>query len=175
MLKVLYSRMESYFHGKSSGIDPLVIHFNKPVLIDENKIKCLEPAFNLIEEGIHLYLLDSGIARNASGMIETFQREFQDETFRDKFRESYLPILNQIKTKAENQESVGLDLIKTLSGQQINFFRKLIPDPVFRVWQKCLSTNHTCIKVLGAGGGGYFLVFSLKELKELEGFELKEV
>ena len=32
-LKALFSQLESYFHGKSSGIDPLICYLNIPLLI----------------------------------------------------------------------------------------------------------------------------------------------
>ncbi len=35
-LKKVFGELESYFHGKSSGIDPLICYMNLPILI-ENK------------------------------------------------------------------------------------------------------------------------------------------
>ena len=32
-LKSMFSQMESYFHGKSSGLDPLICYLNIPILI----------------------------------------------------------------------------------------------------------------------------------------------
>jgi len=37
LLKVDFALLESYFHGKSSGIDPLISYLNKPFLIDSKK------------------------------------------------------------------------------------------------------------------------------------------
>lgn len=172
VLKLLYSRMESFFHGKSSGMDPLAIHFNQPVLVDQGRVNFLEQSHKLIDDDIHIYLLDSGIARNAGAMIELFQEEMQSLEFKNPFQQKYLPILETIKERAASQLSVDWKLIKALSDQQLTLFHKLIPEPVSEVWKQTSKSDHTCIKVLGAGGGGFFLVFSKKEITELQGYKL---
>jgi len=175
VLKLLYSRMESFFHGKSSGMDPLTIHLNQPILADQGKINILEQGQTLIEEGVRIYLLDSCIPRNSSSMIECFQQEMQSPEFKSEYQRAYLPILEGIKEKAINHIPVNWELIRDLSTQQLKLFRNLIPEPVYNVWKQTSSTGHICIKILGAGGGGFFLLFSKKELKVLQGYRLVEI
>ena len=40
-LKKIFSTMESYFHGNSSGLDPLVSFFNNPIFISEDAVELL--------------------------------------------------------------------------------------------------------------------------------------
>lgn len=174
-LKIFYSRMEAFFHGKSSGLDPVAVHANKPILVDGAKIQIIEHEHKFIDESIKTYLLDSGISRNASAMIETFQVELQNEDFKHQFSNEYLPILQHIKEKVLLEQPIGWDLLKDVSVQQLTYFRKLIPDPIYSTWKQSISDKNTCIKLLGAGGGGFFLVFSKKELSELDGYKLLEV
>ena len=131
VLKLLYSRMESFFHGKSSGMDPLTIHLNQPILADQGKINILEQGQTLIEEGVRIYLLDSCIPRNSSSMIECFQQEMQSPEFKSEYQRAYLPILEGIKEKAINHIPVNWELIRDLSTQQLKLFRNLIPEPVY--------------------------------------------
>jgi hypothetical protein len=39
------------------------------------------------------------------------------------------------------------------------FFQKLIPEKIRSLWEELLQTDKACLKILGAGGGGYFLAF----------------
>ena len=174
-LKIFYSRMESYFHGKSSGLDPVAIHVNKPIVVDGPKIQIIEHQNKFIDENVHIYLLDSGITRNASALIETFQAELQNEDFKRRFSNEYLPILQNIKEKVLQEQPIGWDLLKEVSAQQLNYFRKLIPEPIYSTWKQSISDKNTCIKLLGAGGGGFFLVFSKREVNDLDGYKLTEV
>ncbi|NJK97770.1 MAG: hypothetical protein HC905_25225 [Bacteroidales bacterium] len=64
------------------------------------------------------------------------------------------------------------DQLVELSQWQFKFFRKLIPGSIEDVWN---SSSRTCIKLLGAGGGGYFLVFSKEKLNEYFGFTLVKI
>lgn len=60
-LKTWFGQMESYFHGKSSGLDPLICYLNLPVLIksktDVDTIGI--PSQNMDGKGA-IFLLDSG-------------------------------------------------------------------------------------------------------------------
>jgi mevalonate kinase len=37
-IKSVFGEMESYFHGKSSGMDPLICYMNLPILIENKEI-----------------------------------------------------------------------------------------------------------------------------------------
>ena len=52
-LKEIFSKMESFFHGKSSGLDPLNIYLGKPILINSiNEIEVTKIQKILIERGL---------------------------------------------------------------------------------------------------------------------------
>lgn len=168
----LYGRMESFFHGKSSGIDPLTIHMQRPVVINKGKIEFIEGNENLLND-IKIYLLNSRIQRNAQKMINLFQDELNNDDFKDQFLAEYIPVLETIKDKiSAGNGNVEWELLKELSTQQFRFFKNLIPEPISSIWNKNPSA---CFKLLGAGGGGYFLVFSKKDIRSLSGFSVKRV
>jgi mevalonate kinase len=64
--------LESYFHGKSSGIDPLICFMNLPILIEskESVDKVSIPKEELGKGAI--FLIDSGITGETGPMIQIF-------------------------------------------------------------------------------------------------------
>jgi hypothetical protein len=63
-------------------------------------------------------------------------------------------------------------MLRELSHQQLHFFRRMIPDGLVPLWQQHLSDETAYFKILGAGGGGFFLVFSRNEYKEMGGYSM---
>ena len=57
-IKNLLSIIESKFHGKSSGLDPLVSFLNKPILYSNQKIKLLD---QIIYNDFKVFIIDSQI------------------------------------------------------------------------------------------------------------------
>src|SRR5690606_10766092 len=57
-LKKRLALIESFFHGESSGLDPLVSYLNKPILVKSGQVKVVEDALNI--EDWKIYLIDSG-------------------------------------------------------------------------------------------------------------------
>lgn len=172
-LKEYYSHMESFFHGKSSGLDPLTIHTEKALLANNNSISFLSAS--LLPKNIHLYLLDSGILRNTAQLITGFKQMLEQPDYKHTFEFSYLPILNEVIEGLSHQKNDFWSHLKKLSEMQLKIFENMIPDMIRPIWKKSLQTEDMCIKILGAGGGGFFLLFSKVELNEIEGFKLKRV
>jgi mevalonate kinase len=59
-------------------------------------------------------------------------------------------------------------LMKQLSAHQLIHLEKLIPDHVKRIWVKGLEDDEYYMKLCGAGGGGYMLIYHLNQLPEGE-------
>ena len=68
-LKKTFSTMESYFHGNSSGLDPLVSFFNNPIFISEGVVELLADIKFLNSK---IYLIDSKYSSSTKEMIELF-------------------------------------------------------------------------------------------------------
>ena len=77
-LKLIFSQMESFFHGKSSGLDPLNSYLSLPILI--NSIDNIEstgiPSQNMDGNGA-VFLLDSGLASKTAPMISLFMENMK--------------------------------------------------------------------------------------------------
>lgn len=162
-LKKKLGLIESFFHGKSSGLDPLISFLKQSLVVKNNSILPLEHF--KIPDGFYVY--DSGQTRSGKELIQFYQRN-----------KTQLPLLLTIKElkelnaslidaiKVGNHTSIR-KLMKALSHLQFAFFEKMIPSTVKKVWLKGLSSDAYYMKLCGAGGGGFFLVYDLS--KEIEG------
>lgn len=164
-LKVLLSKIESYFHGISSGIDPLTSYLNSPIVVKKNQVTEYED----LPIGNKLFLYDSGIERNSKPLIATYKQKLQDSaSFQDavyglsRFTER---VIGEVVRDEPYDKS-----FKEISIIQLEHFHEMIPDPVRKVWGEGLTSGKYYMKLSGAGGGGYFLVY-----KNAENIDLKIV
>jgi mevalonate kinase len=70
-LRNILADMECFFHGASSGIDPLVSYLNRPLLLQaEGALQAISlPA---LPQGMRLFLLDSRRTRSTGPMVAIF-------------------------------------------------------------------------------------------------------
>ena len=82
-LKTVFAAMEFFFHGKSSGLDPLNSYLSLPLLIhSKNSIEPTGiPSQNPEGKGA-VFLLDSGIVGETAPMVSIFMQNMEQESFR---------------------------------------------------------------------------------------------
>lgn len=157
ILKKTLAQMESFFHGTSSGTDPLICYLNKPVLMGQEQVSSVE--IPIMEAPYHLFLLDTGIERQATPYIHFFLDKFKtDLLFHEQIKNDYLPEVN----KAIDHFIAGkwLDLFQnfhTISHFQWASFDQLIPQSLQQIWQAGIQQDFFKLKICGAGGGGFIL------------------
>ncbi len=177
-LKKVFGELESFFHGKSSGIDPLICYMNLPILIEnkENVGRVEIPEENAGKGAI--FLIDSGVVGETGPMVQIFFEKLKNEGFRKTLKEEFIKYNNACIQSFLNKEMTPFfKNMKALSKWAYEHFRPMIPDSVFNVWKKGLDTNAYYLKLCGSGGGGYILGFTKdyqKAEKMLKGFH-KEV
>ena len=177
-LKKVFGELESFFHGKSSGIDPLICYMNLPILI-ENKENVGRVEIPQENEGKGaIFLIDSGVVGETGPMVQIFFEKLKNEGFRKTLKEEFIKYNNACIQSFLNKEMTPFfKNMKALSKWAYEHFRPMIPDSVFNAWKKGLDTNAYYLKLCGSGGGGYILGFTKdyqKAEKMLEGFH-KEV
>jgi len=177
-IKAVFGEMESYFHGKSSGMDPLICYMNLPILI-ENKENLDKVAIPKGEEGKGaIFLIDSGITGETGPMIQIFFEKMKTEGFRKTLKEEFIRYNNACIDSFLNKDmNPFFRNLKKLSHWAYEHFRPMIPESIFNIWKKGLDSNAYYLKLCGSGGGGYILGFTKdyeKAEKMLEGFQ-KEV
>ncbi len=177
-LKVIFGQLESYFHGKSSGIDPLICYMNLPILIEskESVDKVSIPKEELGKGAI--FLIDSGITGETGPMIQIFFEKLKNEGFRKTLKEEFIRYNNAcIDAFLKKDMNPFFRNLKKLSVWAYEHFRPMIPENLFNVWKTGLDSNAYYLKLCGSGGGGYILGFAkdyAKAEEMLEGFH-KEV
>lgn len=177
-LKKVFGEMESYFHGKSSGIDPLICYMNLPILI-ENKENVDKVSIPESHEGKGaIFLIDSGMTGETSPMVQIFFEKMKTEGFRKTMKEEFIRYNNAcIDAFLKKEMNPLFRNLKSLSVWAYEHFKPMIPESIYNAWKKGLDTNAYYLKLCGSGGGGYILGFTKdykKAEKMLEGFH-KEV
>jgi mevalonate kinase len=156
--------LESYFHGNSSGTDPLVSYLKHSLLLANDKIDKINVPSP--PDDLFFFLLDCGIARKTEPLVSTFLHKIQNnKNYTSDFENHYVPIVDQ--TIQEHLDGRFPALKKQwleLSQLQTHFFKAMIPQNLIEYWHKGNNEGHTHLKLCGAGGGGYLL--GLSTLKE---------
>ena len=179
-LKSIFSAMESFFHGKSSGLDPLNSYLSIPILINsQDNIEATGiPSQGCDGKGA-VFLLDSGIVGETAPMVNIFMENLKDQGFRTMLKNEFVKY-----TDACVENFLGGDLkslfsnTKQLSRVVLNNFKPMIPEKFHAIWQKGIETNDYYLKLCGSGGGGYILGFTQdleKAQESLKDYKLEVV
>lgn len=161
-LKQIFSKLESYFHGKSSGLDPLICYLNLPVLIkSKTHLDTVGlPTPNETGKGA-IFLMDSGIPGQTQNMVSIFLEKCKNEGFRQIIKHQF---------KKYNDECIDAFLkkdfkplfhsLKQLSQLVYDNFSPMIPDNYKSLWKEGIDSNSYYLKLCGSGGGGFILGFT---------------
>ena len=161
-LKAIFSEMESFFHGKSSGLDPLNSYLSIPILINsKDNIEATGIPSQKSEGKGAVFLLDSGIIGETAPMVGIFMENMKQEGFRKMLKHQFIK-----HTDACVEDFLKGDIkslftnTKQLSKVVLNHFKPMIPKQFHELWQKGIETNEYYLKLCGSGGGGYILGFT---------------
>ena len=172
--------MEAYFHGESSGLDPLNSYLSLPILIQsKNKIKTTGIPSQIKSGKGAVFLIDSGESSQTAPMIEIFFNSMKNKKFNRIMREEFIKISDScVENFLEaNFKALFID-IKKLSSVVFKNFKPMIPSDFHEIWKKGIETNDYFLKLCGSGGGGYILGFTLdieKAKSVLKGLKLEVV
>ncbi|NQX82511.1 MAG: mevalonate kinase [Flavobacteriaceae bacterium] len=160
-LKNIFSEMESFFHGKSSGLDPLNSYLSLPILIN-SKTNIEATGIPSQKEGAGaVFLLDSNIVGKTEPMVSLFMNKMKNEGFRNMIKEEFSKYTDDcIDDFLKGNVNSLFSNIKTLSKIVLKNFKPMIPDSFHELWQNGIDTNSYYLKLCGSGGGGYILGFA---------------
>ena len=180
VLKSIFSKMESFFHGKSSGLDPLNSYLSIPILIkskDDINVTGI-PSQKLNGTGA-VFLLDSGQMGSTAPMVSIFMEKMKSEGFRKMISTQFIKHTNSCVDSFLNGDVKNLfDNTKKLSKIVLDNFKPMIPDEFHELWKKGIENNSYFLKLCGSGGGGYILGFApnIEQAKnDLKDFNLEVV
>jgi len=157
-LKALFGQMESYFHGSSSGIDPLQCYLGKPFKITPRNVEILNDGF--LRNDIHICLIDTKIKSNTKPLVEHFKAQRENPEFLKRFQTEYLPYVKKcINAMIWNDKKVFFSSLRLLTKGQLEFLRPMITDNTLDLFTSNYDFNFG-VKISGSGGGGYVLGFT---------------
>ncbi|KAA2219652.1 MULTISPECIES: mevalonate kinase [Maribacter] len=161
-LKLIFGKMESFFHGKSSGLDPLNSYLSLPILINsqDNIESTSIPSQNLEGKGA-VFLLDSGSIGETAPMVQIFMEQMKNEGFRNMLKDQFIKHTDACVEDFVNGNIKSLFWnLKKLSHVVLDNFKPMIPAKFHDLWKQGIETNDYYLKLCGSGGGGYFLGFT---------------
>jgi len=179
-LKAIFSEMEAFFHGKSSGLDPLNSYLSLPILIHSKDH--IEPAGipSQTENGKGaVFLLDSGTSGETAPMVHIFMEKMKQEGFRKMLKNQFVKHTDAcVEDFLKGDVKSLFGNIKHLSKVVLDHFKPMIPKEFHTLWKKGIETNAYYLKLCGSGGGGYMLGFTqdLQQAQEvLKDYKLEVV
>ncbi len=179
-LRNIFSKMESFFHGKSSGLDPLNSYLSIPILIEsKNKIDVTGIPIEKVNGQGAIFLLDSGQMGSTASMVEIFMNNMKKEGFRKMMNARFIKYTNSCVDSFLKGDLKNLfKNTKTLSRIVFENFKPMIPNKFHKIWKNGIENGSYFLKLCGSGGGGYILGFAPnieKAKKDLKGFNLEVV
>jgi mevalonate kinase len=179
-LKAIFSEMESFFHGKSSGLDPLNSYLSIPILINsKDNIEATGIPSQKTEGKGAVFLLDSGIIGETAPMVSIFMEKMKKEGFRKMLKNQFIKHTDACVDDFLKGDIKSLfDNTKKLSKVVLNHFKPMIPIQFHELWKQGIDTNDYYLKLCGSGGGGYILGFTEdieKARLSLSGYRLEVV
>ena len=161
-LKTIFSQMESFFHGKSSGLDPLNSYLSIPILINsKDNIEATGIPNQSFDGKGAVFLIDSGIVGETAPMVNIFMENLKDQGFRTMLKTQFVKYTDSCVENFLGGDMKSLFAnTKKLSKVVLNNFKPMIPEQFHGIWQKGIDTNDYYLKLCGSGGGGYILGFT---------------
>ncbi len=180
-LKLIFAYVESFFHGNSSGLDPLNSYLSLPILIHskDNVETAGIPSQKQHKNKGAVFLLDSGVVGETAPMVNIFMEKMKHDGFRNMLKNKFVKHTDACVDDflSGNVSSLFLN-IKQLSRTVLDHFKPMIPSQFHALWKQGIETNEYYLKLCGSGGGGYILGFTEnfeKAQKTLKNYQLEVV
>ena len=169
-LKNIFSKMESFFHGESSGLDPVNSYLSSPILIKSKKeIETILIPKQIKNGNQGFFLVDTRESSNTRILVDKFLESMKDNEFEKLFKNEFIEFSNSCIDDFLDSNFNSLQKnIKKLSKFTFDNFKAMIPEQFDSIWSKGLKTDDYFLKLCGSGGGGFILGFSLDLVKSKE-------
>ncbi|MGB0452835.1 MAG: mevalonate kinase family protein [Bacteriovoracaceae bacterium] len=158
-LKQIFSKLESHFHGSSSGVDPLISYLNCPIFLEKGKnVQKIEIPGKSEKSNLVMFLLNTHRARKTEPLVNLFLEKCKARDFTNLCNDVLIPTTNSCIENFLNQNTgMLLNSFKELSEFQLKNFSQMVPKLFHDVWCHGIDTDSFYLKLCGAGGGGFIL------------------
>jgi len=175
-IKLKLSLIESYFHGLSSGIDPLVSLLKKPVLIGSNTSFITMVALSLFSKIYTLFLINTHSMGKTDLLVSSFLKRYKQPDFKKIINQEYIPLINSTIEAIQNADFGHFDqLMINYSLFQFTYFKEMIPLEMRTSFDHGIKSSDFTLKLCGSGGGGFILGFARDRTKAESYFKLNHL
>lgn len=151
----ILSQMESYFHGESSGVDPLVSLSGRSYATVNGEGTLIDSD---IPSSISLHIVMTSAVRNTAPLIEYFRDSMTKRKFPKRMQEEQIPAVHDFVTAwLDGRVSDVENAFNTISEIEWDICKPMITREIKPLWQASLESDEFSIKLCGAGGGGAYL------------------
>ena len=175
LLRSQLSVLENYFHGTSSGNDPLVCYSNWTILMNEDKSIVRKRGDRLHLPIVKLFLVDTKIFGDTKSNVDKYRQLMQQQSFHEAFCAKLIPAVNECTMSYTAVRPELIQQLYNLSELQLEFFRDMIPNHFVEHFIHGIQYNKFALKLCGSGGGGYMLGFTQDIVKTTEYFSIFDV
>jgi len=160
-LKTIFAQMESFFHGVSSGMDPLNSYVRNPLLIKpDHHIESVGIPREFSKDG-GIFLINTGKPGKTGPLVSLFFDQCKQENFKKLIIEEMIPFTNSsIEAIVKGDFKTFFKNLKSLSKFLFMHLKPMIPVAFLDIWQTGIDTGTYYLKLCGSGGGGFLLGFA---------------
>jgi mevalonate kinase len=175
-LKKIFSQMESFFHGVSSGMDPLNSYMRNPLLIKpDHHIEPVGIPREFPKSG-GIFLINTGTPGKTGPLVSLFFDKCKQENFAKLVKDEMIPYTNKSIEAILNGEFLEFfKNLKLLSKFLLQHLKPMIPSAFLDIWQAGIDTGNYYLKLCGSGGGGFLLGFAENLEKAKEHFDKQNI
>lgn len=160
-LKSDFALLESYFHGTSSGLDPLVSYLDSPVLMNHSDGLKTVPVWQ--NQQIKMFLVDTKACGPTAPLVSYFIEKVNKHWFLQKLVGHFIPVNDFcIEHFLSGDPELFFYELHKLVDFQLRHLKRMIPTKYRKMIRESLE-NKLFIKLLGSGGGGFLLGFASSE------------
>lgn len=161
-LKEVFSEMESYFHGVSSGLDPLLCFIRHPLLIrNKLQIETVGIPRDKFLSNSAIFLVNSGILGKTGPLVKLFSEKCKNTEYLNQVRNEMIPANNGcIESLLQGEMGAFFNHLTELSAFQFLYLQEMIPENMKEIWETGLHRDDFKMKLCGSGGGGFLLGIS---------------
>ncbi len=162
-LKKCFIQLEDFFHGKGSGIDPLICYFNRPmtfqttgITLQNNWITTENTPTNQV-----CFLINTHIERQTEPLVTAFLEQCEKDNYSEKLTKELVQYNNNaIEAILKKDYNTLFNTLPQIAQFQFEAFQKMIPPSFNELWRRSLDEEAYDLKLCGAGGGGFILGFA---------------
>ncbi|MGH1339107.1 MAG: hypothetical protein ACRBFS_23525 [Aureispira sp.] len=158
-LQQVLAALECSFHGKSSGIDPLVSYLQQPLWVQAGG-QVVPTSLSPLSESC-VFLIDSQHPRVSTPLINFFVEQSKKDSFLQDFVIPVSTAVDQAISAWQQDDSIALlNAVALISEKQLRYLSPMVLPAWRTLWEQGLETGDFYLKICGAGGGGFLLGFA---------------